>query len=280
LKGSVAYRASQNPEQVQAADDRRYMTARESDDGMVLVTARLHPEEAARVMEAARVSAESAKTGNHADGLVAMAEATLRGDKPDHSPTEVVVRIDAGTLEGAFADGTGVSAECARRLLCDAGVVPILEDENGDPLNIGRKTRTLSAAIRRALGQRDEHCQFPGCENRRFLDGHHIRHWLDGGETSLRNLTLLCRRHHLLVHEGGFTLHTDERGAVQFQDHRGRALPRHFKPSLNPGLLHPEDVPEPSWDGTRPDYDLCVAAICDAEKDSPVAVGSLCAAPS
>jgi hypothetical protein len=175
-----------------------------------------------------------------------MAEAALRGDKPGRSPTEVVVRIDADTLEGVFADGTGVSAECARRLLCDAGVVPILDDEHGNPLNVGRKTRTLSAAIRRALGQRDEHCQFPGCENRRFLDGHHIRHWLNGGETSLQNLTLLCRRHHLLVHEGGFSLQIDERGAIQFQDHLGRAIPRHFAPILGPGLSIPENVPEPS----------------------------------
>jgi hypothetical protein len=74
-----------------------------------------------------------------------------------------------------------------------------------------------------------------------------------------------------MVHEGGFSLQMDERGAIQFQDHLGRAIPRHFAPILGPGLSIPENVPEPSWDRILPDYDLCIAAISDAENDSPVA---------
>ena len=70
-------------------------------------------------------------------------------------------------------------------------------------LDVGRKTRTVPSAIRRALDHRDRGCRFPGCGNR-FCDAHHIKHWADGGETRLDNLVLLCRRHHRAVHEQGF----------------------------------------------------------------------------
>jgi hypothetical protein len=64
--------------------------------------------------------------------------------------------------------------------------------------------------MQRALRARDRGCRFPGCDNRRFVDAHHVRHWAHGGETSLDNLILLCRRHHRAVHEGGYRV--DGRG--------------------------------------------------------------------
>jgi len=69
--------------------------------------------------------------------------------------------------------------------------------ENGEPLNIGRRSRTIPPAKRRALKARDGGCRFQGCTNHKFVDGHHIRHWSDGGETSLDNLVLLCRHQRL-----------------------------------------------------------------------------------
>ena len=78
-------------------------------------------------------------------------------------------------------------------------------DADGHVLDVGRKTRTIPTAIRRALSARDTRCQFPGCSAKR-CDAHHVDHWMDGGPTTLENLVLLCRRHHRLVHEGGFTL--------------------------------------------------------------------------
>jgi hypothetical protein len=103
-----------------------------------------------------------------------------------------------------------VSAETSRRIACDASLVVMRHARDGSVLDVGRKTRTIPRAIRRALLARDRRCQFPGCTVRR-CDGHHIQHWADGGSTSLDNLTLLCRRHHRCVHEGEFTIvHRDE----------------------------------------------------------------------
>ena len=79
-----------------------------------------------------------------------------------------------------------------------------LENGQGEVLNVGRKTRIIPSAIRRALKARDTTCQYPGCSHTRYVDGHHMVHWSDGGETKLDNLVLLCRRHHRLVHEYGF----------------------------------------------------------------------------
>jgi hypothetical protein len=84
-------------------------------------------------------------------------------------------------------DGPVLAAETVRRISCDRAVVPLLEDKDGGPLDVGRKTRVIPPAIDRALKRRDQGCRFPGCVNTRFVDGHHIVHWLQGGETSLRN---------------------------------------------------------------------------------------------
>ena len=80
--------------------------------------------------------------------------------------------------------------------------------------------------MRRALRIRDEGCRFPGCINDRFVDGHHIEHWADGGKTSLDNLVLLCRHHHHLVHEGGFGCEKTIEGKVIFKDQRQMPLPQ------------------------------------------------------
>ncbi len=103
-----------------------------------------------------------------------------------------------------FEDGSVAAPETVRRLCCDAAVVRILESGDGEPLDVGRKTRVIQPSIRRALKRRDGGCRFPGCTHTRFVDGHHIVHWADGGATCLDNLVSLCRFHHRLVHEGGY----------------------------------------------------------------------------
>ena len=103
------------------------------------------------------------------------------------------------------ADGLRVSAETARRMACDAGAVVMSHAADGATLDVGRKTRTIPPALRRALQTRDHGCRFPGCNARR-CDAHHVRHWADGGRTRLDNLVLLCRRHHRAVHEEGFSV--------------------------------------------------------------------------
>ena len=117
-------------------------------------------------------------------------------------------------------DGTRVSAETSRRLACDAGLVRISHASDGSVFHAGRKTRTIPPALRRALEARDQGCRFPGC-GLRFTDGHHVKHWADGGETTLDNLVLLCRHHHRLVHEGGWTVGWWGRGRPVFFDLRG-----------------------------------------------------------
>jgi len=108
-----------------------------------------------------------------------------------------------------------VSAETSQRLACDASVVTMHHDADGQVLD-GRKTRTIPTAIRRALSARDTRCQFLGCSAKR-CDAHHIDHWMDGGPTSFDNLVLVCRQHHRLVHEGGFTLRCRTRGLTAWR---------------------------------------------------------------
>jgi hypothetical protein len=90
-------------------------------------------------------------------------------------------------------------------------------------LSVGRRTRTVPPSLRRALEARDRGCRFPGC-GLRFTDAHHVKHWADGGETSLRNLVLLCHRHHRAVHEGGVTVCIDKKEQVVFFTPNGRAI--------------------------------------------------------
>ncbi|HLF11199.1 MAG TPA: HNH endonuclease signature motif containing protein, partial [Gammaproteobacteria bacterium] len=116
--------------------------------------------------------------------------------------------------------------ETVKRLACDASLIVVTEDERGAPLNVGRKQRNVPTAIRRALWSRDRGCTFPGCQNTRFVDAHHIRHWAEGGETSVENTTLLCTHHHTLLHEGRYRLRRDQDGELYFQRADGRVIPR------------------------------------------------------
>ena len=90
-------------------------------------------------------------------------------------------------------------------------------------LSVGRRTRTIPPHIRRALEERDRGCRFPGC-GCRFTEAHHVKHWADGGETSLRNTLLLCRRHHRAVHEGRIKVSVTSDGTVLFFTPTGRML--------------------------------------------------------
>ena len=252
-------------------EERRTVVERPTGDGMVSIQLRLLPDEAARVMKALEVAGR----GNRADGVVALAEAALAGKPIDEGsvrpPVEVVVHVHASDLEGRTELGDGISAEVSRRLLCDAGVVPMLEDEHGKTIDVGRKTRTIPAALRRALDARDGSCRFPGCTNRIFTDAHHIEHWLEGGETSLGNTVLLCRRHHGYLHERGFSL--EKVGdALVFRDERGRVVPAQgakWEVAVDlaavarawAGGVVTAEANAPGWDGQPVDYASCVGAL-------------------
>jgi hypothetical protein len=159
------------------------------------------------------------------EALATLAESFLATGPKDLSGADrqqIVVHVDAETLKHSHAGrcelehGPAIAAETARRLACDASVIRILENEKGEPLNVGRKTRTIPPAIRRALRSRDRGCRFPGCSFQRYVDGHHVQHWAKGGETRLSNLVTLCRFHHRLVHEGQVVVQTLDDGAFRF----------------------------------------------------------------
>ena len=144
---------------------------------------------------------------------------------------QVVVHIahdalcDVPESSGAeFEDGRAVAVETARRLGCDGALIGVVEGEKGEPLAVGRRTRAVPPAIRRALRVRDGGCRFPGCDRSRFVHAHHIRHWADGGETRLDNLVTLCSQHHRLVHEGAYGVRMNN-GEIEFTRPNGRIMP-------------------------------------------------------
>lgn len=179
----------------------------------------------------------------------------------------------ASYLEG----GPHVTAETSKRLCCDASISRLVENEQGEPLSIGRKSRVIPPAMRRALKARDRQCRFPGCTHRYFMDGHHIKHWADGGETGLDNLVQLCRHHHRLVHEGGFACETDDHGKVVFKNEFGEIIPEtgyrpilrndiviDLKKKLEDRFIHLKTCVT-RWDGETMDRHLAVGLLCDLD---------------
>jgi hypothetical protein len=211
-------------------------------EGMYVVRGLVTPEVAAVLMRAVEAAGDAlfAATADdderpepeqrRADALGLVAERALAaGFDGENAPVsgsraeryQVVIHVEPESLAETgepgiceLADGTRVPAETARRLCCDASVVDA---------ETGRKKRTVSPSLRRALEARDRGCRFPGC-GLRFTDGHHVVHWADGGETTLRNTLLLCRRHHRLVHEDGHRVCIDSEGRAVFFTPHGRAI--------------------------------------------------------
>jgi hypothetical protein len=120
-------------------------------------------------------------------------------------------------LPGHGPDHTLIPAATVRRMACDAGIVPIVLGSRSEVLDIGRRSRTVPAGIRRALIARDQGCAFPGCRRPdSWTEAHHIRHWTNGGITALNNLVLLCGHHHDTVHHRGWTVRIDQHGLPEF----------------------------------------------------------------
>jgi 5-methylcytosine-specific restriction endonuclease McrA len=235
------------------------------EDGSLVLRGRLAPEDGAvllQALEAARdglrVRAGEIEGGSaeppptNAEALAAVADSALSVAGAGRSGGErhqVVVHVDETALVGAgdggceLADGPALAPETARRLACDSSVVRVT-DRGDRTLSVGRKTRSVPSALRRALRRRDRGCRFPGCENQRFVDAHHVRHWAHGGETRLDNLVLLCRRHHRLVHEGGYSIERLPGDRLRFRDPRGGPIPAVPQP--------PAGYPDRLLEGNRP----------------------------
>ena len=269
----------------------------QDEDGMVVVRGRLEPEAGALLMQAltaarealyqqrradnpaplADPASETPTMGQQqADALALLAETALHHGLDPGAPGEryqVVVHVDAPVLadadqpgQSALEDGEHVSAETSRRLACDAGRVIMRHDVDGRVVEVGARTRTIPPALRRALLHRDRGCRFPGCGNR-FVQGHHIHHWAQGGPTTLSNLAALCRRHHRAVHEEGFNVVRGPDGDLEFFRPDGRRLPEAPRPAAVPadpvetlrarhearGLHLDGETARPGWLGERLD---------------------------
>lgn len=248
----------QEREHANRQHERRYFRTYTDDDGMLVVKARLTPEVGAallRALDAGRealynqtrqkeknVSAETSLDQadkpyelRQADAIGLVAESALNNGLDPGTRADrymVVVHTEDKVLadpnqpgESVLEDGPTVSAETSRRISCDSSKVVFKLTKDGTLVDVGRKTRVVSTALRRALAARDKTCRFPGC-NAKVCDSHHLTHWSEGGETDLSNLALLCRRHHRLVHEGGFKMKFLDNGELQFYWPGGQPLPR------------------------------------------------------
>ena len=216
-----------------------------------------------------------------AEALVRMAETWLKfGAKAARGGEkyQVVVHIDGETLKTGgpgrceLEQGPWIAVDTARRIACDASLVEMVENKHSDVLDIGRKTRTIPPSIARALRARDQGCRFPGCTNRQYVDGHHIQHWSDGGETKLDNLAQLCRTHHRLIHEGGFTVERTKSRELLFRRPHGVVIEPAPKRQRNvsdaiksirvkndsEGLDITPDTGVTKWDGVPMDYHMAV----------------------
>ena len=209
---------------------------------------------------------------------------------------EVVVHIahdalcDVSESSGAeFDNGRSVAVETARRLGCDGALVGVVEGAQGEPLAVGRRTRAVPPAIRRALRVRDGGCRFPGCDRSRYVHAHHIKHWADGGETALHNLVTLCSFHHRQVHEGGYGVRMNE-GEIEFMRSDGGVIPPAGKAQEDcfrgntgaesgntctasgaeqlkgfntaRGLTIDAGTARCRWGGERMDYDIAIDGLC------------------
>jgi hypothetical protein len=252
------------------------------DDGSLVLKARLPAEVGALILKAFDLAVEEVPPSEQdfaerkwyhkrADALAVIfesflahgAEAMSGGDRH-----QVVVHVSAETLkEGGghhcgIEDGPAVSAETMRRLACDASVVGIIEDEKGEPLNVGRKTRSIPPALQRALKARDKGCRFPGCTHKKYADAHHIKHWAHGGETKMSNLVTLCRFHHRKVHEGQVVVQVLDDGAIRFVQPNGQSFD---SPQMSGDWRELPVVDARAaatrWDGAPMDYGLAMDSL-------------------
>ncbi|MFI6065350.1 DUF222 domain-containing protein [Micromonospora sp. NPDC051227] len=214
------------------AEARRHVTLSEQRNGQVRLSGNLDTETASLLREA--IDPLCAPAGEHddrspgqrrADALGEICRLALRtgqlpdngGDRPQLVVTVSLEELVNGVRAGTLETGTPLTPGAVRRLACDAGVLPVVLDGNSQVLDVGRQRRLFTGPLRRALVLRDGGCAFPGCDRPpRWCDGHHIRHWSDGGVTALGNAVLLCGYHHRFIHRGDWTVRLAADGRPEF----------------------------------------------------------------
>lgn len=214
----------------------RELRVRTRPDGTVSLNGQLDPEGGARVLEVLGslngrrapidgVPDTRSQARRDADALIeAMSRLlddgklpTRGGQRPHLELTMGLAELVTGLGTATLDTGGQLSAAEARRLACDAGLIPMVLGSDSVPLDVGRQQSLASTALRDALAQRDKGCSFPGCDRPpRSCHAHHIVSWLDWGPTALHNMFLLCERHHVIVHRQGWHIRLDARGYPEF----------------------------------------------------------------
>jgi len=286
----------------------RRLRWRFEDDGSLTLSVHLPPEDGAAVLTALRavtsdrVSAGTPDGGTGAasdpvnpadqarptstslaDALVEIAESYIAGKTRDAQNPDIYQVIVHATPDALvpgppaarghtsrchIEDGPAISRAALQQIACDAVLSWMSHDEHGNVLDVGRRRREPPPALRRALRERDKcRCRFPGC-HRRATQAHHIRWWLYGGITSLDNLISLCKYHHRLIHQHGYSIGTTPAGSFTFFRPDGKPIPGSPPLPEPDGPLHrrhdAEVTPEtivPPWYGERLDLDYAIAVL-------------------
>ncbi|MGQ0465213.1 MAG: DUF222 domain-containing protein [Sporichthyaceae bacterium] len=291
---------------VQDRHVRRSVSWHWAEDGMLVLKARLSPEDGALLLaalEAAHpdVPAETSDlladesaacevvctpANRNADSLVTLARTCLgelRTAEPHNAPNYTVnLHVDLEKLltddpHSRIENGPAIHPETLRRILCDSAAVVVAHHGSGGggtSMDIGHRSRTVPRRLRRALMLRDKGCGAPGCSATRHLHAHHVVHWSKGGPTALWNLILLCSAHHHLVHEGNVSVTADGHGGFEFYAPDDTRLER--VPTVHGGnastlrALHGATIDSrtatPAWSGEKLDLHYAVNVLLLAEE--------------
>lgn len=268
----------------------RSLTWRSTEDGDLVVEVRLPPEQGAALKAAVEahlepydVSGETSIAQRRADALTAIVDAATTAGASEGQATvvsNVVVHADLDLLCGDTDTGAchveagdRLALETLRRLACDCAVDLVVEHD-GEVLDVGRRTRTIPPAMRRAVLARDGHCVWPGCADR-IIDVHHLEHWTEGGHTKLSNLGGLCKAHHWHAHEGGFDIErlADATLRVRRPDGREVKAPAPAVEGSCDDLVHSNtdldvtaDAITPRHPEARIDFDYVVSVHTDSHR--------------
>jgi hypothetical protein len=282
-----SYRAARECEE--ETEERYHVTCFQDHDGTWILRGRLRAEDGALVRKAldagadrihkeTRDSAESPSWGDRTgQAMIEMAAGALeRGPTKGSNGDRYLVIMHTEENGAAELEGAEVDPHTGELVCCDTSVVELIHRGTGPP-DVERRTRVIPPSLRRALVARDRHCSFPGCNLRRFTDGHHLVHWPKGGPTNLENLTLLCRFHHRLVHGGGFSVYRRGDGELEFRRPDGTVIDQVARPCLpdgpdlitghdDLGLTIDDHTCAPLSGGELMDRDLAVHALLSTER--------------
>jgi hypothetical protein len=263
-------------------DELRELYTSGDGNGMGSLRARMRIDELAivdsAIAKATDSSAEESTSQRRVSALVRVCESYLASGNGQRNPparNNAVVHVDidpTGVVRAETEAGMPVHPVTAERILCDASVQGMLGDL-GHPIGIGRASQSIPRKLRRALKKRSGGgCEWIGCMERRFVQGHHVWHWARGGPTELWNLVNLCWHHHHRVHEGGWQLHHDGRGGVRCFRPDGSELLDPVPIDITPlqRTIDDERV-VPLWAGERFDLSACVDAVLVAGRGSVLA---------